>query len=78
MHTPVNTHVEARTRYQISSPIALLLISFKQGLSLNQKHAALARLAGERAPSIFLLLSPTLELQVYAATPGFLHRCWRF
>ncbi|KAK7806710.1 hypothetical protein U0070_005371 [Myodes glareolus] len=51
---------------------------FCKGLSRNQQHAALPRLAVQRAPSIFLSLPPTPELQAYTATSGFLHRCWRF
>lgn len=52
------TYAEARRGYQVSSTIAVYLITLKQGLSLNLKLAVLARPAGQPA-SVSHLSPPT-------------------
>lgn len=65
-------HVEARGGCQVSSCIALCLISLRGGLSLKLKLAALARLAASEFPGSACLHAPHSGLEACAALPCFL------
>lgn len=58
----------------VSFSVALHLIALRQGLILNRKFTASARLAGQSSPDLFVD-NEMLGLQARAATTGFLCGC---